>query len=133
MRQTEQIELVKFVERGNVWQKRCLIALAKLTGEELPEATRTEWATEYAWVEEWLSDRNKHGDKVMLPRELWAEIYSAIELYAVPQNWKPYEHKSVGTMPAVIPFIGHAAAKRVYDQITPQLFGATLEPEKTAP
>lgn len=68
-------------------------------------------------------------DTVTLPRALWAQIYAALELYAVPQNWKEYEHKRAGLMPSPVMLIGHAAAKRVLDAVPPALFEKTLEPE----
>lgn len=68
-------------------------------------------------------------DFVSVPRDLWAQVYACLELYAIKENWTGYTHKRAGLMQPLIPLVQHTSAKRVLDAIPPALFEASLLPE----
>lgn len=52
MRQGEYELLVRMIERGDHWQRRCLILLYRTLGADLPRECQTEWRGDFNWIEE---------------------------------------------------------------------------------
>lgn len=52
MNQREHEVLVRMVERGDSWQRRCLILLYRALGMELPRECQAEWRDDFRWLDE---------------------------------------------------------------------------------
>lgn len=63
MRKKEFNDLVRFIKRGDHWQKRCLIALSLITQDPLPEEAKVEWAAQYEWINDWIAKRGSSHEK----------------------------------------------------------------------